>query len=506
VTDHPQHVNRHSATVWLALFLVLIGTALRAAPLIQNRFHPDEALYATLARLIVSGRDPWLSQTPLLVDKPPLAYYTLAGFVALTGASELSVRLPSLFASVLSLALAFRLARQFWHRWDGALLSLLLMALSPFAILFAPTAFTDSLMTTGILAALSSVASRRWGWGGLWLGVSIAFKQSALFFIPLIALVGVIHVLMVGNQRQPRARWLIFFAALAACLVLMLGWDIARQPAPSFWNAAAAVNNPGRVARSAEVWPRALGWLHWLGYVTANPLADWFLVVTVSAVIPFEILLKSDRRRASVTLILVSFLLAYVAINWLVAFPILDRYLLPLIPLIALLVGRGASLIISRVAPPSFRAEEMKWAPATLLIVMFCVEMAAPALAASHSAYPVGGDHGPNDGIDQVAAWLDNQPYGTVIYARGLDWLIRYYMFDAYVFPVYLDTPEQFANDLHVFGASGPPRYLLLSAAETRLELDTAAAESGFRLTPALSPTGRASVPTMTLYRLDPLP
>src|SRR5687768_11838567 len=123
--------SRRSSVLWMAL-IVLIGAALRIAPLTDNRLHPDEALFGTLARLIISGKDPILAQTTLLVDKPPLFYYTLAGGISISWASELTLRLPGLFASIVSIALVLRLARLLWRSEMAAVIAAVICALSPF--------------------------------------------------------------------------------------------------------------------------------------------------------------------------------------------------------------------------------------------------------------------------------------------------------------------------------------------------------------------------------------
>src|ERR1051325_6587989 len=100
---------RYQLSVLTAL---LVATQLRLLPLLANRFHPDEALYASFARLIVSGRDPLLSW--VVVDKPPLPFYLTAIFFAALGSTEFAARLPNFYASLLSIALLFALARRMY--------------------------------------------------------------------------------------------------------------------------------------------------------------------------------------------------------------------------------------------------------------------------------------------------------------------------------------------------------------------------------------------------------
>src|SRR5512134_2998847 len=144
--------------------MVALGLACRALPLTANRFHPDEALYASFGRLITSGRDPILAS--VIVDKPPLHYYAVAGSMFLFGPSEMAARLPNLLASAVSLALLYSAARRLYGR-ASATTALVAFSLSPFAISFAATAFVDPLQLAFLLWAVAESAGGRWGRTGI---------------------------------------------------------------------------------------------------------------------------------------------------------------------------------------------------------------------------------------------------------------------------------------------------------------------------------------------------
>ena len=119
-----------------------------------------------------------------LVDKPPLFIYLLASLFGTLGASEEIARLPNQIAGAAALLLIYGIGLELYHSRRVALMAAAVLALSPISILFAPTAFTDPLMTTLLLAAV-------W-WGlrgkpflcGLGYGLALATKQDALFFAP----------------------------------------------------------------------------------------------------------------------------------------------------------------------------------------------------------------------------------------------------------------------------------------------------------------------------------
>src|SRR5438034_4637606 len=83
--------------------IIALAAVIRLALISGFRFHPDEVLYATWARLVATGQDVWLAMR--VVDKPPLFIYTLAGLFGTLGASEEIARMPNEIASIISVAL-----------------------------------------------------------------------------------------------------------------------------------------------------------------------------------------------------------------------------------------------------------------------------------------------------------------------------------------------------------------------------------------------------------------
>jgi hypothetical protein len=148
---------------WLApILLCWVSFGLRLQPLWANRFHSDEALYASWALAIAFGRDRLLALAA--PDKPPLLFYLMAVAFFILGHAEVAARLIGVMASVLSVALMWQLA-QFCHSEqseqafpcgteirrsaqgdifrglaNGSGIGALAMVLSPMAIAFSPTA------------------------------------------------------------------------------------------------------------------------------------------------------------------------------------------------------------------------------------------------------------------------------------------------------------------------------------------------------------------------------
>ena len=393
-----------------------MGAGLRVALLTDYRLHPDEALFAALGNLIITGQDPWLNQTHLLVDKPPLFYYITASGISVSWASEMTARLPDLFASVISMALVAKLALYMWRKKTAAVLSALVIALSPFGIALAPTVFADPQMTMWIFAALVALSARKWGLGGVLYGLALATKQNAVFFAPLIAAFAIVQL---ANSEVSRAEILQNVVSLGVGIAIVIAavilWDANRHARVGFWNAGIEFNNPHRLIRSGELLVRLKEWWFSARYLVASPMVTAMFVVAlvVHAFVDLRSGRLADTRESIVALVLFTYTIAYLAFCWLVAFPVFDRYLLPILPITALLIGRMLSKMLLYVQSRVWRKDARD---ASGLAIPLIALLLLPAIGAASGRIPVGGDHGSYDGIDLIAAYMRDQPSGTVLY------------------------------------------------------------------------------------------
>ena len=504
---------------WSSILAALLAATLwRALPLLDNRFHPDEALYASFGRLIASGRDPLLSG--VVVDKPPLAFYLTAGSYLVFGHTEFAARLIPFYASLVSVALLFALARSLYSPLPAHLAAWGL-AFSPFAILFSITIFTDTLLVALSLWSLWMFArgagrrqvrrSSEWV-GAAALALAFATKQTALAFVPL-ALAFAWLTLPAAPRlavRQALRTGLLVAGGLALSAALIFAWDTLRQAPIGFWQQGYVDNTPGRLIRAVEVLPRARAWLDWLQYFTASAPLNGLCLLGV------PILLLVDVRRPTLAaladFILTGYVVFYLASYWLLAFNVWDRYLLPVIPLLALLLGRVGALVISGVNSAAVQLLRRCNRPAKIRPWLSGVLSAAlvlcllpPALTAARSGYPVGGDHGAYDGLDDAARFIRTLPTGGVLYDHWLGWEWNFYLFDGPLYVSWFPSPEELAIDLRAFGHTSP-RYLAVPAWEADAEIRTAAAQAGFAFVHLHTAYRRDGLASIVIYQLAPLP
>jgi 4-amino-4-deoxy-L-arabinose transferase-like glycosyltransferase len=503
-------VTRHTWWGWLGLALVLLlGLGLRLAPWGDHRFLEDEALYAYWGLQIATGADPMLDAEP--VDKPPLHPYVLGLSFWALGRSETAARLPSLLASLAGMGLLYVLGRSAWRPATAplsgppasrgervGLLAALLLALSPFDILFASTAFTDPLLVAGILAAAAAAAAGRLGLAGGLMGLAVATKQQGWLFVPL--------VVGLGLRRASRRGWLGFGAALGLVAGGTWIWDACRAQRPGYW-AQGIISYGGLDLAPPAVWPERLGeWLGWLRYLGGSAAANATGAALVAGVLILGLrdLLRARRGRDvgqgyKTDLLLLGFAGLFVGFHVVVDVQLWDRYILGLAPLAALLVSRGVERL--RALVPASGSVWASWVGAALLAGL----LAGPALTATHSGYPVGGDHGAYDGIDRVAATLrtasKEETRTSVIYHHWLGYHYRFYLYGAPVRTHWWPDLADLTEDARIYRREA--RWIAFPAWVEEAPARVALAGAEMRLWPVLETRREDGSVSFRLYRIE---
>lgn len=502
--NNPARSGRAQDNAAVAMFgIVLLGFALRAALLSANRFHPDESLYASFALKIADARDVWLSHE--VVDKSPLAFYLGAAALNMLGAkarynifmSELALRLPALAASTVSIALAAACARKL-HSAQAGLFAGLLLALSPLAISFGATLFMDALLSCALLASLLLVLRGHWAWSGCAFAAAYACKQSALVFAPLVLTLGVLVQLAAPGPNSRGQHLRNWITPLLVVLAAVYFWDYVRAAPIGFWAQGYADNMPGRFIRPAELLPR---WQQLAGLgaaVTGAPALN-ALLLAYCIWLPLSSMRSNPQPlQTTISMVILGFIVAYLAGHWLLAFNLYDRYLVPLAPLIIILLAQplaAAAGLLQGYGPARVMRAVAVAGTAVLLTLL------PASLRASASGYALGGDHGAYDGIEKVAAALRSAPTGSVLYDQWLDWQWKFYLDHSPAYIGWVQGPQNLAADLRAFGASSP-RYFVAPSWEPMAEMRSAITGAGFVCVPLLDTVRRDGSRSFTLYQL----
>jgi 4-amino-4-deoxy-L-arabinose transferase-like glycosyltransferase len=381
--------------------------------------------------------------TGVPVDKPPLFLAVSGTSQKFIGQSEFALRLPNALASLLVIAVLYALAYHLSGSRQTALGAGLLCALSPFEIAFAVSAFTDTLLTLFLALALLCLLRGAYGCSGLAFGLGIAVKPAALWFSPLFLLLGLMFWL------RPGWAFLRWIGRALLILALITAWDAA-SGLGSFWQLGGGNYAGGRLIRADEWAPRAEIWGDYLAQFP--PWGGIWIIGGMGLGVYFWGERKRPDRAYLFCLALLNFCLAYLGLHWLTAFNTFDRYLLPLLPLILLLLGAGLEALRAKVKIP--------YPPLMILVLLMGL---GPAWAAGQGETQIASDAGRHRGIDELAAVMNEQYRGEVFYEHWLGWELNYYLGpEPEVFLLYFPTPDALADHALAELPSIPvPRYLV---------------------------------------------
>jgi len=384
-----------------------------------RRFHPDEALYMTMARNAAVNGDWWLISLPL--DKPPLTYYTNALSLNLlavdsdaSGVLQLDVhkgefagRMPSLLMSVLLVAVVVALAKALCKDACAAWFAGVLTALSPLRIVFAPTAFTDMPMLLFATVALWMAARGRWACSGLWMMVSVAAKPQSVFYLPLIVAFVFLQYHRTKEFKRGLRHIIVFAGPLILGGLLLLLWDVGReaQGAANIWAVGYLNYTPTRITPFADYASR---WHEW--WKTANHLfGDRWLTIGLLGIAAFGTVL----RRRLVDWILLSWLVGFCALHMLLTLNLFDRNLILMLPIAAVWVANIGSKHIFTLSGCNICKLVV-----TIIILLWLTGL---SYVAATGAFYIGGDDGTHDGIDVLADYLSLARLGVGILYGAVD-------------------------------------------------------------------------------------
>ncbi len=516
----------HQSVLFLLLIILSLGVLLPLHPFSVNPLHHDEALYAYWAKLIASGQDSMLNTVP--VDKPPLFIYTVALFFKTLGVSKTAARMPSLIASVATVAFTYGLGNRLYGRSTG-LLAALLVALSPFTILFAPTALTDPMMAAFVMAAAWAAAAKKPILAGLSLGLAAATKQQGVFFFPLALL-----LLMKdeGGRRKAEGKKITtssfilhpssFILAFAVMLLIPLIWDFNRAYRPGFWLQSSLSYGPVTFG-GAQFAERLMGFVDLLKVAAGSQILNLIFIIGLPILLLLDLLSfraqshapsrshaergneKGERLRALSDWLLAGFTLAFILFHALFTFQIWDRYLLGVIPLLALLLARillvirHSSFVIRHLSPATHYS--LLTIHYSLIFALTVILMAKPAQKAVQSGYPIGGDHGAYYGAAEVAAYLRGHVGADVtLYHHRLGAHWRYYLFN---FPYdfrYWESAEDLAVQAGA-NANGA-QYIAFPPWQSSTLAELALADVGLKLSPIFRTYQANGSPGIFLYKI----
>lgn len=195
---------------WLLVLILGVGFILRIAALGQFPvgFTPDEASFGYDAySLLKTGRDQWGQSWPVSFRsfgdfKLPVYTYLTIPSVAALGLNEFAVRLPNALVGVLAIISTYLMAMIIFRDRRIALLSSLLLAISPWHTALSRGAFEANLtvlfMSLGVWAFFVGFQKKSYMiWSAMFFGINIFTYHSARLVTPLL-----VAILILWNKNE----------------------------------------------------------------------------------------------------------------------------------------------------------------------------------------------------------------------------------------------------------------------------------------------------------------
>ncbi|MGB0386448.1 MAG: ArnT family glycosyltransferase [Ardenticatenaceae bacterium] len=426
------------------LFVVIGMVIFWLVQLLGVPFHEDEAIYAAWSLRILRG-DPWLWVTP--VDKPPLTFYPMAASIGLFGRHEWAARLPNVLWTGLLLATLWRIAK---HKQASGEFTLTLALFSPLLWAQAASAFTDAAMVALAFLAVERAISGRATQAGVAFGLAFLAKPTALLLAPLV--VTTLHFVR-GHAlvvpRAPRTTKVVttggtfsdFLMACAAPLLLAWAWDASRV-APSWWALGAqAYGTLGQMG---------LGHIEGWGRLALFSLGPLFLVgiITRSNDFSRSIGTRSNDFSRSIATRSNDFSRSALGVTWLLwipahmvlGFQAWERYLLPLVPIMALF----------------FALKEAKLDRKGKLIHYWCFILLVPLLIQPFELEPHDGRW---QGIAEMGRAIEKLPREAVVYYFDAGRPLAWYAADAQATLLWVQLDQ---DDEPISWDKDQPSYIVL--------------------------------------------
>lgn len=342
--------DRPLITVLLAAIFFL-GLALRLCQLDTDSLWVDEIATATWSRL-----DPRLIMSRAYADNLPLTYVVTRLGAVLLGDTDFALRLPPALLGSISILLAYKVGEILWTRKDG-LWGALLMAVSAYHIHYSQEVRHYALMVfLALLGLIFLLVALREGRVGPWVGFGLCTVLSlynhyfALFFLPaevvLAAWViaeqwsarrgGEAHTSHINEHRllSPPARQTVMFATSLASVALCY---IPRLSAMRGLAAEQAGSEPLGVSMTRLQWSgRTIHEMFTIQMGAEGPVLLLWLALLLLG------LAACERKRVAFVLLWIGTPFAFLSVVDLQIFHL--RYLVFILPISLLVVGRGARL------------------------------------------------------------------------------------------------------------------------------------------------------------------
>ena len=208
----------------------------------------DEVYYVDGARDLLKYGVEVTGTNPEFVVHPPVGKWLIASGIKLFGDNAFGWRFTTALVGSLAILIIALIAHRLFYSPILTALAAGLMAVDGLALVHSRTALLDNFLAFFVLVATYFFISRKYWWTGLFLGLALATKWSALYFIVLFGLIALYRVFTHHTGRdliRPTLSRIAAFGVLPLAVYITSWWgwfassrgwdrDHSRNPISSF--------------------------------------------------------------------------------------------------------------------------------------------------------------------------------------------------------------------------------------------------------------------------------
>lgn len=210
--------------------------------------------------LLQTGKDEYGKPWPLVFRsfddyKPPIYFYLTLPFIKVLGPTVLAVRLPSAILSILAVYLIYLFCLQLFKSQKIALLSALMLTVSPWHLQFSRGAWEVNASTSFLLLSLVLFLKGRenikyWYLSALLMVISLYTYHSLRLIIPLL-LIGLWYIYQ--DQITPRIKQISPIIAIASLLLTPLFFQMSTPEGVNRFNGVSIFADQGPLWEALEL-------------------------------------------------------------------------------------------------------------------------------------------------------------------------------------------------------------------------------------------------------------
>ncbi|MCK5595483.1 glycosyltransferase family 39 protein, partial [bacterium] len=364
------------------------------------------------------------------VDRPPVFFCVTALFVKVLGNHVNVIRLPNFFGSIASIFLIYLIGLKLFNR-KTALWASFLLAISPYNIVFGPTAFIDVLMSFFILWSFYLFCIDKDFLSGILFGLTLGTKQSAIMAIPVFICFSILLFWKNNNAFNIKLYLKKYSKWIYGCLIILIplfAWSaLCQRPRFGIFGKAFSHQSSVFTLDFGSFFERAGQWWQYIKLTFNSIPLNILLVLSIPLLIYNAIKLfynigLKKRFEIITDIILILFVYTHILLFIVFQFKVYDRYLLLISPFMIIVLARILNCIIEF---PLMRNKFIK-AGFILAIILSCL-----CSTRNIENLNMGAVYSKSDGLSDVSVYLkNNAPLNSIIYfTREVPWEMWYYCY-----------------------------------------------------------------------------